>query len=1280
MKTIILALLSITCFVSNILSQNQAPFHFEGIVLKEKYKERKEIGFLKDIPFETIKKHSIYYKGDSLDGFDYDYWYNEAKKENIQLMVEYQNFAHRKQDEFIKSKYHLEKLPWEIAKENWLLNHLQPNNYKVAASACGNLDFEDGNLNGWVCSSGYNTNSNANLTIPVGGLGTAFTGTNGSIYACNDVNIINAAFTPSNDPIVSPELDPSGGTTSIRLGGFYSNVAWNNGSPMAQCGSGYYWDNIWSNGEEVSKTISVTSANSLLSFDFAVVLNDGGHPNGQQPYFHVIITNTLGTVLATCTEYYVQAAAGSPPAGFVNSGYVSTNDGSVLYYKPWTSNSINLIPYIGQTIVVKFSAAGCTQGAHCSWAYVDAICSSAGIIVSNSNPCPNSNITLAAPNVVGGSYVWSGPNIVSGTTSQIVTVNGPGTYSVTVTPSQGALCAYTLTQTITYASNPTVSGSATNPVICNGASTTLNGSGASTYQWSGGVTNGVSFNPSSSGNYTVIGTSVSGCTNTAVVSITVNPIPTANAGAASSVLNCTNTSVSLSGSGGGSYNWTGPSIVSGGTTATPMVNQPGTYSLQVTVLGCNSPYSTVVVSQNTTPPSPSASANGTLTCGTTTVSLSGSPSSGVSYNWTGPSIVSGGTTSTPIVNQVGDYTLQVTSNTNGCSATANVSVTQNTIAPTVGLGTASTVSTTCSSPNATLSGTSNADPNTVYTWITPNSTAIIGNPITSSTPGIYTVIVTNTLTGCVSNSASASATVLVVADAAVPSVTLTASSLSITCLTSTVTTSATTNNGNVTYNWSPTTGILSGANTANPVFNMPGTYSVVVTNTLNNCSTSTSQNVVTVTTDTNSPSINFSSLSANSGTLNCINTSVTISPTITPNGNLQYAWTPSTGLSTNPNQSNATFTASGVYVLAITNTLTGCSFTVSNATNTFTVFQTANTLTTTVNIVSSNTAIICSMGNTSVTYSALTNAAPSSSYFWLPSSNTSTSFSATTGGSYTLVVIDAVTSCTATSTFSVTDYTNPPSNLSVGGSSISIPCGFTTTTIQATSTSSNSVSYLWTGPSSTSILSGSNTSIPTVGEIGNYTVTATDNATGCVATLTFEVIQGGVFADFVATPSTGIAPIVINFNEQCLGANSYTWSFGNGNPNSNLPNPNNQYTTGGTYTVMLIASSGPCSDTAYATIIIEDEFMLEIPNVFTPNGDNSNDVFYVKSKGVKEFDLQIFNRWGEKIFQFSGPKAEWDGNSTSGAKVPDGTYYFFLKANGFDGNELEKQGTVNLFR
>jgi len=269
-----------------------------------------------------------------------------------------------------------------------------------------------------------------------------------------------------------------------------------------------------------------------------------------------------------------------------------------------------------------------------------------------------------------------------------------------------------------------------------------------------------------------------------------------------------------------------------------------------------------------------------------------------------------------------------------------------------------------------------------------------------------------------------------------------------------------------------------------------------------------------------------------------------------------------------------------------------------------------------------------------------------------------------------------VNGCTATTQFTVDGNTTLPQNVNAG-SNVNIACGSSSVGLIGTSTTTN-VSYTWAGPSATSIISGSNTANPIVGETGVYTLTVTDNLTGCQNTATVNVAQANVAASFTANPTSGISPLTVAFTDQSTGATAWAWNF-DGTNSSNVQNPSNTFTTG-TYTVTLTASSGTCTSTATLVIVVEDGLTIEIPNVFTPNGDNVNDIFTIKSTGVKEITLQIFNRWGEKLYEFSGDKASWDGITPNGGKAPAATYFFFVKATGFDGKEVEKHGTLNLFR
>jgi gliding motility-associated-like protein len=89
---------------------------------------------------------------------------------------------------------------------------------------------------------------------------------------------------------------------------------------------------------------------------------------------------------------------------------------------------------------------------------------------------------------------------------------------------------------------------------------------------------------------------------------------------------------------------------------------------------------------------------------------------------------------------------------------------------------------------------------------------------------------------------------------------------------------------------------------------------------------------------------------------------------------------------------------------------------------------------------------------------------------------------------------------------------------------------------------------------------------------------------------------------------------------------------------------------------------------------------MAIPNVFTPNGDGINEIFYVSTNGVTEITGTIFNRWGKKIFEWNGTPSTtlgWDGK-INGNKAEDGAYYYIISAKGADGKEYNEKGYLQL--
>ncbi len=927
--------------------------------------------------------------------------------------------------------------------------------------------------------------------------------------------------------------------------------------------------------------------------------------------------------------------------------------------------------------------------------------------------CTNTFVTIS-PTVTPSAnltYTWSPSGVTSSTlTSATFTTSGIYTLAVTNTVTG---CVTSLTNTansFTVVANNTpptfVLGTAPSvTATCAVPSVNLSGSSNadpnSVYTWTTPSSSTVTGNPisvSNPGIYTVAVTNtINGCSSSSISQNTVEVvadagIPVVTLSANSLSITCSSSTVTSAVSTTASpvsYSWTPTTGIVPGTetTANPIFNAAGSYSVVVTntVSGCATGIASNVVSvvlDNTIPSITLSSAtnNGTITCTNTIVTISPTvtPSANLTYTWS-PSGVTSSTINDATFTAAGIYTLAVTNTLTGCvtslTNTANTfTVIADNAIPTFTLGTANSVTTTCAAPNATLSGSSSADPNAVYTWTTPSTSTVVANPLVSSAAGIYSVVITNTVNGC-STSATSPATVEVVAGVGIPSVTLSINAVSITCSNPTPSVTVTTTASPVSYSWTPTTGIVPGTETtANPIFNAAGLYSVVVTNTISGCATSISNNVVDVTLDNTVPSITLSA-TGNTGTITCTNTFVTIAPVVTPITNLTYTWSPSGVTSSSIN--DATFTTAGVYTLVVTNTLTGCVSSSTNTANTFTVIPDKVVPTGTISVVSTNTIIGCGASNGTVTLGSNSNSANFPIYSWLPGPTPGGTLDVTSAGTYTLIITDSVNGCTDSTEITISGNTNPPQGVNAG-TSANIACGNSTVTLNGVTTTSNT-SFSWSGPSATSIIAGTETTAtPIVTEVGDYTLTVTDNVTGCSATANVNVTQAIATASITANPTSGISPLDVAFTGTGLGLPLYSWNFGDGNT-SNSQTPNNTFTTG-TYTVTLTTVSGSCTATATVEIVVEDGFSMEIPNVFTPNNDGANDVFTIKSTGVKEIALQIFNRWGEKLYEFTGAKASWDGLAPNGIRVPEGTYFYFVKATGFDGTEVEKHGTVNLFR
>ncbi len=180
--------------------------------------------------------------------------------------------------------------------------------------------------------------------------------------------------------------------------------------------------------------------------------------------------------------------------------------------------------------------------------------------------------------------------------------------------------------------------------------------------------------------------------------------------------------------------------------------------------------------------------------------------------------------------------------------------------------------------------------------------------------------------------------------------------------------------------------------------------------------------------------------------------------------------------------------------------------------------------------------------------------------------------------------------------------------------------------------------------------------------------------------------------DIVYVPDTELT--TFNFSE---GANEYEWDFGDGTTSIDRE-PKHKYKIEGRYDVSLIAlfdhgGGVVCSDTLVNKVTAKQGGITLLPNAFTPDpsgprggvpggaGTNSfNDVFLPIVKGAEEFNMQVFDRWGNLIFESNNAQVGWDGYNQNGRLMPNGVYVYKLTLRLSDGQRTTQIGDITLIR
>ncbi len=177
------------------------------------------------------------------------------------------------------------------------------------------------------------------------------------------------------------------------------------------------------------------------------------------------------------------------------------------------------------------------------------------------------------------------------------------------------------------------------------------------------------------------------------------------------------------------------------------------------------------------------------------------------------------------------------------------------------------------------------------------------------------------------------------------------------------------------------------------------------------------------------------------------------------------------------------------------------------------------------------------------------------------------------------------------------------------------------------------------------------------------------------------VIHDRPNVSFTADPdSTNILFTKITFSNP-TNAVKFDWDFGDTSYSSET-NPVHDYQDTGRFVIKLVATSDfGCMDSAFGRVIISPAFSFYIPTAFSPNEDGSNEVFYPMGEGWKSFELTIYNRWGQTIFE-GKPNEGWLGtyNNKVGNWVQDGVYPYMVRVIDQRGKKKYFSGEVTLLR
>lgn len=1010
----------------------------------------------------------------------------------------------------------------------------------------------------------------------------------------------------------------------------------------ASGGSTYAWS-------EGSSTASI-SVSPLSTTTYSVTVSSGGCSGTD----NVTVTVNPTPPANAGTDQIICSGQSANLTAFGGGTYLWSNSS--------TNQSTNVSPAVTSLYTVTVTSSGCTATDDVQVTVNSAPVASAG---PDQAICVGGSTNLSASG--GISYIWSPVSDLSNSMISNPVASPPitTTYAVTVTDANG--CSATDDMILSVNPLPTANAGP-DQTICDGNIANLGASGGVSYNWSPAT--GLNFSnianpdasPAITTNYIVSITDANGCTGSDDVTITVNPIPTSSFTAVSPVCVGNSSTITYTGSAtpsaNYSWNFNGGTIISGTGQGPYQVSwgNAGSYTITLSVSenNCTSPVTSipVVVGQVTA----SLAVTDSISCygsadGEVTASASGQPV--YSYLWSNGQT---GMTATGLdANTL--YSVTITDN-NGCTTAPSISLIQ----PQPLTMVFTTQDVDCYNGNNGIASVfvSGGTTSYQYAWSPPSIAGNV-NSVSTLQAGTYSLSITD-LHGCNLD------TTFTINQP--PQLTYTYSTDSVNCFGGSDGSIVITPSGGtppLIYNWNPS------VSTGSSAYNLSsGLYLVTITDN-NGCDTT-----AFITVD-RPPQI---TMNISPDVTICIGQSTNISVSASGGtGTLIFNWDNGLGIG---NSFNVNPTTTTTYTVSVTDA-NGCT-------------TTPQSITVSVNppisvSVVANPTSLC-LGQSSQLTATANGGNGNYTYTWgagIGISGSSITVTPTTTTMYPVTVTDNCGSPAGIDSVEVIVYPLPL--VQFVSDTIS---GCEPLLVNFTDLSTPSIgSWLWdfgdpsSGANNTSTLQN-----PThvYSDAGIYTVTLTVTTTdGCSGSYThqnmIEVYITPIASFTTHPPTASTQDPLINFYDLSSDAYYWDWNFGEPSSSENTStdaNPTHSYGNAGTYTITLIVESMyGCTDTTQQEILITQDFSIFVPNGFTPNGDGENDGFYAEGEGIdpNNFEMYIYDRWGEMVFKTNDFYEPWDGRVMHGEKIaPIAVYSWIIFVKDLNGEPYSLIGRVTLVR